>query len=199
MGWTVHFNCADLCAPISHPWKSFISELGYPCSATLLEYPITAIPPFLSQTPHYSFGSLTRPLIQYSFARSFPPVTASGSSHSLLSVSFTFGIIFPSPRRSLRPQACTFLRPRFASLLLAFARICFAFPSIQGTVPIPLLCTYVSIGQYHLYNIAHHIKTYYVAMYKLPRASAIIHTRISPLSHCCLLATYDMCGCSYFG
>jgi hypothetical protein len=73
------------------------------------------------------------------------------------------------------------------------------FPSIQGTFPIPLLCAYLFIGQYHLYNTAHHIETFYAAMYKLPRANAIIHTRICSFSHCCLLATSDMCGCSYFG
>lgn len=31
------------------------------------------------------------------------------------------------------------------------------------------------IGQYHLYNTAHHIKTFYVTMCKSPRAYAIIH------------------------
>ncbi len=99
---------------------------------------------------------------------------------------------------SLRPQACTL---SVAKIRIAFAciRSNLGFPSIQGTFPISLLCTYLFIGQYHLYNIAHHIKTYYVAMYKSPRAYAIIHSRICPFSPCCRLATSDMCGCSYFG
>jgi hypothetical protein len=105
----------------------FRGSLSFPIRAFLFGY-ASGLPDNrnspgpVSQTPHYSFGSLTRPLIQHSFARS-PLVIASGSSHSLLSVSFTFGIIFPTPRGSLHPQACTFPRPRFASLLLAFARI----------------------------------------------------------------------------
>jgi len=75
----------------------------------------------LSQTPHYSFGSLTGPLIQYSFAPSFPPVTASGSSHSLLSVSFTFGIIFRTLSWFFAPSS---LYVSTAEICIAFACIC---------------------------------------------------------------------------
>ncbi|KAH9037784.1 hypothetical protein EDB85DRAFT_556739 [Lactarius pseudohatsudake] len=123
-----------------------------------------------------------------------PLVIASGSSPSLLSVSSAIYVIVACGTLCALKPVC-FPWPRFASLLLAFA----GFPSIQGTFPISHLCTYLFIGQYHLYNIAHHIKTYYVAMYKSPRAYAIIHTRICPFSHHCRLATSDMCGCSYFG
>lgn len=66
-------------------------------------------------------------------------------------------------------------RSRLASLCLY--SLASGFPLIQSTSPIPLLCTYRFIGRYHLYNTAHHIKIYYVAMYKSPRVYAIIRTR----------------------
>ena len=103
------------------------------------EYPITAIDPFLSQTPHYSFGSLTRPLIQHSFARLIPFDIASGLSHSLLSVSFTFFINFLTARGTLCAlKLIRFPWSIFASLLLALARIWLSIHSryISYTAPL---------------------------------------------------------------
>ena len=143
-----------------------------------VRYPQLTQVSFSSQTPHYSFGSLTRPLIQHSFPRSFPFVIASGSSHSLLSVSFTFCIIFPTPRDSLRPQAFT----------LSTAENCIAFACIRSN----LACQ--SFKVHFLYRSFAHIfhrpispvqhrtsfQNLLCCHVQVARAHAIIHTRICP-------------------
>jgi len=111
----------------------------------------------------------------------------------LLSVSLHFTSSSPQLWYFLCPQACVrFPWPRFASLLLAFARI---WPSIHTryisyTAPLHI-AFHRSISP-----VQHRTSYQNLLCCHVQVASSIRHNPYTHL-YCCLLATSDMCGCSY--